>query len=242
MSTPIHDANLPRDVGTLRASNIGDTPIKVSGWDLDDNDESWSYYEAYKVDLDGHDEPFVMVASNDSPHAVVIPQLGWSYSDSEYDGYVVDLSEHDDTAVPLPEDEWDALFEEDPMVNGAEGPRMNYWYPCEVVEDNPVQAAYILRGTPLCVVEVDGNWGIALTGGGMDLSWDIVLAYVLLGQLPPTHYAGSLRGMPDLGRPDVEHMLIRACLRSLDVAADRLRSAYDQLADSASRWSGGTFK
>jgi hypothetical protein len=72
----------------------------------------------------------------------------------------------------------------------AEGPMMSYWYPCPIADE--ASAARELADLPLCVVKVDGETGIALTGGGMDLSWEICEAYTRLGYLPPIHYAGRL--------------------------------------------------
>lgn len=77
----------------------------------------------------------------------------------------------------------------------TEGPMMSYWYPCPMVDE--MEAARVLADLPLCVVKVDGETGLALTGGGMDLSWEICEAYTRLGYLPPIHYAGRLPRMAD---------------------------------------------
>jgi hypothetical protein len=69
----------------------------------------------------------------------------------------------------------------------AEGPMMNYWYPCDIRD--PEEAARTIADLPLCVVQVGDDYGLALTGGGMDLSWAICEAFVLLGFYPPTHFA-----------------------------------------------------
>lgn len=45
-----------------------------------------------------------------------------------------------------------------------------------------------LLGLPLCVVEVEGEYGLALTGGGMDYGWEICEAYIRLGFLPPVYF------------------------------------------------------
>lgn len=79
-------------------------------------------------------------------------------------------------------------------------PLMSYFYPincdfrvkvgdkCEKISENHAQAILMAYGGAVCLVQVDGEAGIALTGGGMDLSWDICEAYVLLGFLPPAHF------------------------------------------------------
>jgi hypothetical protein len=60
------------------------------------------------------------------------------------------------------------------------------------------EAAHALRGLPLCIIErLDGEgYELALTGGGMDLSWEICEAFVRLGFLPPVHFCD----LPDMGR------------------------------------------
>jgi hypothetical protein len=69
-------------------------------------------------------------------------------------------------------------------VSSVEGPMMNYFYPCDFRMSHE-QAARAIVHLPLCVVELDGEKGLALTGGGMDLSWEICEAYLCLGMYPP---------------------------------------------------------
>ena len=72
---------------------------------------------------------------------------------------------------------------------------MNYAYPC--AWHDGATAALMLVDLPLVpVVLADGTHALALTGGGMDLSWEICRAYVALGFLPPLHYC---RDLPRLG-------------------------------------------
>lgn len=92
----------------------------------------------------------------------------------------------------------------------AEGPMMNYWYPLETSDRDSIgswrksfdvnEAAFRLRHHSLCLVEVDGELGLALTGGGMDFTWDIVGAFIDLDYLPPVHFC-DLPGMSGRG-PD----------------------------------------
>jgi hypothetical protein len=59
-------------------------------------------------------------------------------------------------------------------VNYFEGPMMNFFHPCELRGLSNEEAAEAIAHLPLCVVEFeDGERGFALTGGGMDLSWEI---------------------------------------------------------------------
>jgi len=106
--------------------------------------------------------------------------------------------------------------EVDPHENGAEGPMMNYYYPIPRFPHGWYEAAELIADLPLCVVyfEEEGDYALALTGGGMDLSWQICEAFMRLGYLPPVHYS-DLPGMAGTGdRPD-EKKVVEACIRSL---------------------------
>ena len=114
-------------------------------------------------------------------------------------------------------------------VPDFEGPMMNYYYPAEI--DDPGDAARKLADTCLCVVEVDGRTGLALTGGGMDLSWEIVGAFVALGMLPPVHFA-DLPRMADRRTATVDTLTaIAACQRSCEVMAGWIDRRAKSLAD-----------
>ena len=97
------------------------------------------------------------------------------------------------------------------------GPMMNYYYPVQI--DDVEDAARKLAGTCLCVVKVGDVTGLALTGGGMDLSWEICEAFMLLGYLPPAHFAD----LPGLAGKDVDsrrnRWIVAGCLKSCAVAA-----------------------
>ena len=97
----------------------------------------------------------------------------------------------------------------------SEGPMMNYFYPVNIAE--PELAAQQIAHLPLCVIEMrDGTTGLALTGGGMDMSDSICRAYMCLGYLPPAHFA-RLPKFAGYER-DVSWVdLIVACARSLDI-------------------------
>ncbi|HTQ47487.1 MAG TPA: hypothetical protein VMI75_32245 [Polyangiaceae bacterium] len=100
----------------------------------------------------------------------------------------------------------------------GEGPMMNYYYPCTIGDE--AEAARTLADTCLCVVRVNGETGLALTGGGMDLSWEIKCeAFMLLGHLPPVHFAD----LPGMAGKDVDskrnRWIVAGCLKSCRVAA-----------------------
>lgn len=104
-----------------------------------------------------------------------------------------------------------------PTVDGA---MMNYAYPLPVDAEtfDAEAAAAKIVDLPLCIYQLDGEYVLALTGGGMDLSWEICEAYIKLGFLPPLHFCG-LPLMCGRGVTTRDRHIIAACLESADCAA-----------------------
>jgi hypothetical protein len=100
--------------------------------------------------------------------------------------------------------------------DGFDGPMMNYYYPLECYDETPEADAEKLRNLPLCIVRIEetGMYGLALTGGGMDLSWEICEAFMRLGFLPPVHFC-RLPAMAGRGQSQRDRWIIAACRRSL---------------------------
>lgn len=97
-----------------------------------------------------------------------------------------------------------------------EGPQMNYFYPVRLSDCE--EAAELIRHLPLCVVEFeDGKTALALTGGGMDLSWEICEAFIALGYFPPLHFC-DLPRMGSRGKSDKDKATIAACQESCRIA------------------------
>lgn len=74
-----------------------------------------------------------------------------------------------------------------------QGPQMNYSYPLPRLRMGEEEAAKAIKDLPLCLVRFleeddDEEWALALTGGGMDLAWEICAAYVALGFIPPRQF------------------------------------------------------
>ena len=79
----------------------------------------------------------------------------------------------------------------------GEGPMMNTFWPLPAFSSggktfaDPDDTAKTLARLPVCLVNIgvgpedEDEWGLALTGGGMDLSWELAEAYMLCGYLPP---------------------------------------------------------
>lgn len=102
------------------------------------------------------------------------------------------------------EDEENALRDQcwDCMETDDFAPMMNYYYPAPD-QDAAVMQATLHGVVPLVVVLLRGEPVLALSGGGMDLSWEICEAYMHLGYLPPVHFARNLPRMAGRG-PDAK--------------------------------------
>jgi len=100
---------------------------------------------------------------------------------------------------------------------GDTGPMMSYWYPVDIQDCEG--AAEKIADFPLCIVEFsNGLTGLALTGGGVDLTWKICGAFVALGYLPPVHFC-RLPRMSGWKRHPRSKGILQACLESAECAA-----------------------
>ncbi|MET0711063.1 MAG: hypothetical protein ABWZ30_00965 [Jiangellaceae bacterium] len=224
------------------AVNERSRPV-VGGWDIDgmqDGESWWSYFAPYTAKLRApsyfgsrpsplrSDEREVdMVTRNDMPYAVVItyaPGMHVAYLREEFDEYQADIDDEEllgdrGDALVLDQEDWNELFGQFVFSQRMfQRPVMSFWYPLPAAGENPIESARVLDGLPLCVVEVDGEWGLALTGGGQNMSAQIVEAHVRLGHLPPAQFVQEL-DVP-LGAGQDEALLVEAGLRSLRHAAE----------------------
>lgn len=117
----------------------------------------------------------------------------------------------------------------DGYVN-CEGPMMNYWYPLPNRPGNPETAAKLIADLPLCIVyfEDSDEYGLALTGGGQDLSWEICEAFMRLGYCPPFHFRLPAMAGMDLGSPRYR-WIVAGCRKSAQVMIKRARWAIRDL-------------
>lgn len=125
----------------------------------------------------------------------------------------------------------DGLLKEYDVVEAGDEPMMSYYYPVPGFNGGTRQreqgAARALHeaGVSLCLVEFNSEEGgpcdgfaLALTGGGMDLSWDICAAFMAIGYSPPVKYTDLPRfAGQDNTKPRYAN-IIKACIRSNDIA------------------------
>lgn len=128
------------------------------------------------------------------------------------------------------------MYEGEIEVEDVSGPMMNYSYAVPYWDQAPQVAASRISHLPLCVVEFPDASSIhlALTGGGMDLSWEICEAFILLGFLPPAHFA-DLPAMSGYPRDDDHRKVMDACLASLSVQNERSSSALQSVRERFAR-------
>jgi hypothetical protein len=115
-------------------------------------------------------------------------------------------------------DDWRARVREAMEQDERYIPVMSYYYPLPhyrgCAEDD--QLLLDQEGGAACLARVDDEVVLALVGGGMDLSWDICQAYMLLGYLPPLHYCD----LPEFAGMELTakgRWVLEGCLRSCKV-------------------------
>lgn len=122
----------------------------------------------------------------------------------------------------------------------SDGPMMNYFWALPEHSSFDKDDALKLEGLPLCLVnfnpgwteDVDESlpeWALALTGGGMDLSWDICEAFCRLGFLPPL-VACRLPRVAGMDYSDpTRQWVIAACKRSYEATRNHAQGGMDYL-------------
>jgi hypothetical protein len=185
------------DLESLSYAAVDSKPVDADwseiGWN-EDGEGGFSYVEAHRCEGSHTLQQLV-----DGAEAVNLDP-----DEVEIDGDILDL----DPILVTIDHECPACGAE----HYQEGPMMNYYYPVDL--DDEVEAAKLIVDTPLCVVKVNGQTGLALTGGGMDLSWEICEAFVRLGFVPPSHFC---RDLPRMGPISARKLgLLEACLKGLE--------------------------
>lgn len=116
-------------------------------------------------------------------------------------------------------------------------PIMNYAYPVTLRHNADLPSlATKIEAMAGCVtlVEVDEQCYLALTGGGMDLSWNICAAFIACNLMPPLKYLDGLPAMHNAEsiQTNLPQGVAQLVLDCMPVAADCLRHLADRL-DSA---------
>ena len=122
----------------------------------------------------------------------------------------------------------DKELDEDP---DAWAPMMNYIYPLprfndtkefRGFDDKKIKKALDMAGNLTLIRDLEAptedEYGLALTGGGMDFSWEIVKAHALLGYTPPMHFCQRLPRMAGVGKSPLDKLAIEACMRSAEAS------------------------
>ena len=69
------------------------------------------------------------------------------------------------------------------------------------------------------IVEIDGSYYLALTGCGMDMTWEIVESYINLGYYPPAHFCRlPCMAGKNLNKGTKDSEIIEICNESLKTA------------------------
>jgi hypothetical protein len=135
-------------------------------------------------------------------------------------------------------EKWDIALDltEEEQENEEFVPMMNYYYPLpnDFEEDMKDKFGDEWRSkikdklvtTTVVRFEDDDKYALALTGGGMDLSWEICESFINLGYLPPAHFCDLPRMAGKSMDDESNRKIVLACLRSLDVI--KYRSDYSK--------------
>lgn len=138
-----------------------------------------------------------------------------------------DKAEHDEDALEQAVEEFrssSAYYEWEEAFQ----PMMNALWPCEprygMTDEDAATAIDRYAGSTVLVTlnsEVhNGLQGIAMTGGGMDMSWDLCAAYICCGCIPPVRLLSSV---PHFAGQRMAPMK-QAVLECMDLAADWLEA------------------
>jgi hypothetical protein len=101
-------------------------------------------------------------------------------------------------------------------------PMMNYYV--DLGNYNAQEIAQKFNNSCFTVIEFDtGNIGLALTGGGMDMSWSMARAFINAGYLPP-QYISQLPGMSG----ENSALTIAACNKTLKILSNRFLRTIEQ--------------
>jgi hypothetical protein len=97
-------------------------------------------------------------------------------------------------------------------------PMMNYYYPIPDDSFEPPEDPWNKLDN-CTIVRIGEQYALALTGGGMDLSWEICRTFVNLGYYPPVHFC-NLPEMAGRGESEGDLELVRICREAAEMASN----------------------
>jgi hypothetical protein len=219
------------DVAKLGAANIDAQSVRIDMDALMSGDEGMD--ALVYPDFSGADHETVRAYleeySNDVP-----PEYRRYYNDLiTSEGLDPESEEDNEYALSLWLDAVDTAADDHWVHEGVDDlrPVADYLHPLDArIDAAELQGALVLGRLPVRVVYYDFGGGVnlalALTGGGMDLTWELVEAYMIAGQLPPAALARRLPHMSGRGASADDRAIIAACYESLRIAA--MRAEYDR--------------
>lgn len=109
-------------------------------------------------------------------------------------------------------------------------PMINYYYPLPDYDERRSgrDALALDQNVPLTLVRIGDEYALALTGGGMDLSWQICEAYMIVGYLPPLHFA-NLPHYSGLTLDGKTKWVIDGCVRAAEVLGQQAAAQKQRL-------------
>jgi hypothetical protein len=136
-------------------------------------------------------------------------EKGETENNIAYSGYCEKCGVYEDTATPI----------------------MNYLYPLELDNFEKDKILKVVQETNCTILEntETNEWFLALCGGGMDLSQDIALAYVILEKWIPTDLLTSVEKQPCLSIGKKKYkILAREVIRQLRHSELRLKQKHKE--------------
>jgi len=117
--------------------------------------------------------------------------------------------------------QYSGYCEECEISEGDCEPMMNYAYPLETTP-NEEDILKVVKNTCLTIMEKDGSYYLALCGGGMDLSQQIGLAYVLIEKWIPIELLQNISKQKGLSVGGEDWKLLRnSILEQLEMESGR---------------------
>lgn len=124
------------------------------------------------------------------------------------------------------EQEWQSTVRDCMLESENYAPMMNCIYPLPDLRHSEQEAQALIEDTNCVIVLIrkDERYPdtpyMALSGGGMDLSWDICRAYMLLGYLPPVHFCRlpAFAGKKLNGEAE---WVVNGCVKSCEIAKNQ---------------------